>query len=39
MNTEGYTLVNGLLGVLYLAIFLALAWLAYYFIKTMITKK
>jgi hypothetical protein len=39
MNSEGYTLVNGLLGILYLAIFLAVVWLAYYFIKRMIMKK
>jgi hypothetical protein len=39
MNSEGYTLVSGLLGILYVAIILAVVWLAYYFIKTMITKK
>ena len=39
MNTEDYTAVNSLLGVLYLAILIAVVWLAYYFIKTMIRKK
>ena len=39
MSTEGFNVVNGLLGVLYLAMFIAIVWLAYYFIKTMITKK
>ena len=39
MNTEDYTAVSSLLGVLYLAIFIAVVWLAYYFIKTMIKKK
>jgi hypothetical protein len=39
MNTEDYTVVNGLLGVLYLAILVAIVWLAYYFMKTMIKKK
>ena len=39
MNTEDYTAVNSLLGVLYLAIFIVIVWLAYYFIKTMIKKK
>jgi hypothetical protein len=38
MNNVDLTAVNGLLGVVYLAIFLAVCWLAYYFIKTMIKK-
>ena len=39
MNTEDYTAVNILLGVLYLAILVAVVWLGYYFVKTMIVKK
>jgi hypothetical protein len=39
MNQTGFTVVNGLLGVLYLAILIALLYLGYWFVRTMIRKK
>jgi len=39
MNENGYTVVNGLLGVLYLAIFIALLYLGFWFVRTMLKKK
>jgi hypothetical protein len=39
MNETGFNLVNGLLGLLYLAIFIALLYLGYWFVRTMVRKK
>jgi len=39
MSTEGYDVVNGLLSVLYVAIGIAVVWLGYYFVKTMIKSR
>jgi hypothetical protein len=39
MNETGFTVLNALLGLLYLAIFIALLYLGYWFARTMLRKK